>query len=239
MNFSQFKALTFDCYGTLIDWETGILSVLRPWAARNALTVADDGLLSAFARYEPVCERNTPGSIYPDVLRNVYRKIAEEFGVAAIPDDADALAQSVGDWPAFTDTPAALKTLQSRFKLVIVSNVDRASFERTNQKLGITFDAIVTAEEVGAYKPDHRMFERAHQTIESTGIHKNEILHVAQSLYHDHVPAKELGMTTLWVDRRGGKEGGATLPPDSPVTPDFTVVSMADAAKLLCGEAAN
>ncbi|MBI3872128.1 MAG: haloacid dehalogenase type II [candidate division Zixibacteria bacterium] len=234
MGFGAIKALTFDCYGTLIDWEQGILDRMRPWAERNGLQVADERLLELYGEIEAACEAATPTAPYTEILRTVHGRIATCLGVAPDAGEADRFAASVGDWMPFPDMADALRALKLRFKLVIVSNVDRASFARTNAKLGVTFDAIVTAEEVGAYKPDHRMFQRAFEVLETTGIRRHEILHVAQSLYHDHVPAKALGMRTAWVDRRKGLAGGgATRPPDVTVLPDYTVSSLAELVRLL------
>ncbi len=129
---SNIRALTFDCYGTLIDWEQGILSILRPWADRNRVAADDDALLAAYARAESACEPETPGALYPEILRRVQGRLAEVFGVAPSDEDAARLAQSVGDWPVFPDTPGALAEFKMRYKLVIVSNVDRASLARTN-----------------------------------------------------------------------------------------------------------
>lgn len=233
MTIRDFKALTFDCYGTLIDWETGLLAVLRPWAARHDRRVSDERLLEAFGKAEAAVERESPQMRYTDILRSVQARIAVAFGVPTIEAEAEALAQSVGDWPVFPDTAAALRELKQRHRLVIVSNVDHAAFARTNAKLGVAFDAIVTAEDVGAYKPDRRMFESAVSVLAGMGIRPSEILHVAQSLYHDHVPAKALGLTTVWVDRRGEKSGwGATVPPSAAVKPDLVVRTLAELAAL-------
>ncbi len=233
MDLAPFKALTFDCYGTLIDWESGILAVLRPWAARHGIAASDDRLLAAFATAESACEAATPGALYRDILRAAHARIAAHWGEAADAIEADTLAESVGSWPAFPDTIATLEKLKRRHKLIIVSNVDRASFARTQKTLVVPFDAVVTAEEVGAYKPDLRMFRRALEVISKWGIRPQEILHVAQSLYHDHVPAKSLGLATVWVDRRHGRAGwGATPRPAENVTPDLVVRTLADLAAL-------
>ena len=233
---TSIKALTFDCYGTLIDWERGIGDILHPWAQRHNLSVSAEELLAAFAEAESACEAATPSAVYPDILRAVHRRLADRFAVRPSREDVDALAQSVGDWPAFPDTPDALRELKKHYKLVIVSNVDRASFARTNLKLGVTFDAVVTAEEVGAYKPDHRMFERAFAVLREMGIDRTAILHVAQSLYHDHVPACQLGLTTCWVNRRQGKAGsGATPAADVDIEPDYMVAGLAELVTLLGG----
>jgi 2-haloalkanoic acid dehalogenase type II len=234
MRFDDFRVLTFDCYGTLIDWETGILEVLRPWAARAEISATDAEILGAFGEAESAAEHDLPTAIYPEILRATHRRMAKNFGVAGDGSAADLLGRSVGDWPAFADTTDALKRLQRRFKLIVVSNVDRESFARTQKQLGITFDAVVTAEEVGAYKPDARMFLRAMEVAKGFGAERGNILHVAQSLYHDHVPAKSFGLRTVWV-RRPSKRGefGATRDPGVDVKPDLTVHSMKELADVI------
>jgi 2-haloalkanoic acid dehalogenase type II len=229
----DFEALTFDCYGTLIDWESGIVAALRPWAEGHGLSPTDGALLDAYAACESACQRARPDALYPDILRDTHARIADRFGRPPSREDADRLAMSVGDWVPFDDTIDALKQLKRDHKLVIVSNVDRASFARTNEKLEIEFDAVVTAEQVGAYKPDPRMFHAAFEALQSLGVRRERILHVAQSLYHDHLPAKELGMSTVWVNRpslRG--RSGAAPPPDIDVHPDVTVTTLAEFAAM-------
>lgn len=233
MDWTQTKALTFDCYGTLIDWESGILAVLRPWGTRQGFELTDDELLAVYARAEPEVEKRFPTRRYSELLGDVMRQIGKELGGDVSEEDALRLARTVGDWPAFPDTPAALRRLQERFKLVIVSNVDRESFSRTNRHLGVTFDAIITAEEVGAYKPDHRMFLRAWDVLFGMGIDRTGCVHVAQSLYHDHVPVKALGGQSVWVDRRQGRPGGATAAPGVEVQPDLRVASLSELADLV------
>jgi len=229
VRLSSFRVLTFDCYGTLIDWESGILAVLRPWAARAGLAASADQLLDAFAAAEASCQNSDPRALYPQILRAAHARIAARWGKPADPAAAGALAESVGDWPAFSDTLAALAQLRSWHKLVVVSNIDRASFARTQKKLGVAFDAVVTAEEVGAYKPDVRMFHRALEVAAQWGARPADVLHVAQSLFHDHVPAKALGLKTVWVNRRQGRSGwGATPPPAENVTPDIVVRDLAE-----------
>lgn len=234
MNLTDFKALTFDCYGTLIDWELGLLSVLQPWVARHRIEVSGDRLLELFATAETACEREMPAQPYPKILCAVQRRIGEQLTAHASDADCEVLAKSVGEWPPFPDTVKALKELKRTYRLAIISNVDRASFARTNRRLEVKFDAIITAADVGAYKPDHRMFERAFAVLADMGIERNEILHVAQSLYHDHIPAQALGLTTVWVDRRHGLAGwGATAAPGVGVKPDLVVRSLADLAALV------
>jgi 2-haloacid dehalogenase len=231
LRLSEFRVLTFDCYGTLIDWESGILGVLRPWATRVGISVNDAALLASFAEAESAAEHESPGALYPEILRSTHARIAAHFRAAADTTAADSLASSVGDWPPFADTREALNRLHRRHKLMVVSNVDRASFAHTQKQIGVTFDAVVTAEEVGAYKPDPRMFRRALQVAATFGATPQQILHVAQSLYHDHVPAKTLGLSTVRV-RRPSRRGelGATPDPGVNVLPDLTVRSLAELA---------
>jgi 2-haloacid dehalogenase len=227
MKFDDFRVLTFDCYGTLIDWETGILAVLRPWATRAGISASDTELLGAFGEAESAAEHDMPSALYPDVLRATHACIAKHFNARQDADAADLLGRSVGDWPPFADTSDALKRLLRRFKLIVVSNVDRESFARSQKNLGIIFDAVVTAEEVGAYKPDAKMFRRALEVAKEFGAAPENILHVAQSLYHDHVPAKKFGLKTVWVQRPSKRgEFGATRDPGVDVKPDLTVHSM-------------
>jgi 2-haloacid dehalogenase len=237
MKFDDFRVLTFDCYGTLIDWETGILAVLRPWAKRVGISATDAEILGAFGKAESAAEHEMPSAIYPEILRATFARMAKHFSVASDASAADLFARSVGDWPAFADTSDALKRLQRRFKLIVVSNVDRESFARTQERLGITFDAVVTAEEVGAYKPDAKMFLRAMEAAKKFGAERENILHVAQSLYHDHVPAKSFGLKTVWV-RRPSKRGefGATRDPGVDVKPDLTVHSMKELVDMIEAE---
>lgn len=226
----EYRAITFDCFGTLIDWETGILTVLRAWAVRHRLETNDDKLLAAFSRAEPVEEHKKPGSLYSEILAGVMHRIADDFNASASNDDAKTLAESVGQWPVFPDTAAALTELQSRAKLIVVSNVDATSFAGAAPKLGITLDGVVTAEEVGAYKPDVKMFRRALEVVAELDVLPREHLHVAQSLHHDIVPATGLGISTCWIDRRAGKPGGATPEPTSAPRPDYMFTSMEELA---------
>ncbi|MFQ5775851.1 MAG: haloacid dehalogenase type II, partial [Kiloniellaceae bacterium] len=222
MKLTDFSALTFDCYGTLIDWETGIAQALRPWAARRGLAAGDDELLEAFARHENRLQAEHPGMLYPELLGRTLRAIAADFGARAGAEEEAAFGRSVKDWPAFPDSPGALAYLKRHYRLVIVSNVDRASFRHSNDRLGVDFDLVVTAEDVGSYKPGLAHFESALARLADMGIPKEKVLHTAQSLFHDHVPAKKLGLTTMWINRRAGKAGAAARPAER-VAPDFEV----------------
>ena len=232
MRLSDFSVLTFDCYGTLIDWETGIGEALAPWLTRAGVSVARDRVLEAFGELESAQQAATPGMRYPELLAEVHRGLAERFGIAPDAEAAAAFGASVGDWPAFPDSAAALAYLKQHYQLVILSNVDRASFARSNQKLGVAFDAVYTAEDIGSYKPDPRNFDHLLRHLAERGIAKAQILHTAESLYHDHVPAKRIGLATCWIHRRAGKEGhGATRVPDAEVRPDFRFASLAAMAE--------
>ncbi|KAA3607491.1 MAG: haloacid dehalogenase type II [Planctomycetota bacterium] len=235
MDLTSFKALTFDCYGTLVDWETGLLEVLRPWVGNHGLQIDDEMLLEAYAEAEALCERATPHALYPHILFAVHRELAGRFGLPPSAQEAERLSASVGEWPAFADTTEALRELKKHYKLVVISNVDKASFTRTNSRLGVEFDSVVTAEQVGAYKPDVRIFHYALEHLrKDLEIGPDDVLHVAQSLYHDHLPAKTLRLQTAWINRRLGQEGwGATRPPSEEVKPDLEVGSLAEFASLV------
>jgi 2-haloacid dehalogenase len=225
LDYGQFDALTFDCYGTLIDWEAGILAGLRPAVATRAADPSDDELLEAYARVESELEGG-PYRRYREILGRCLREVAADY--AAAPDLAEvaAFADSVGEWPAFPDSVAALARLHERFRLGVITNCDDDLFARSATRLETTFDWVVTAQQAGSYKPNEHNFEVAFERI---GLPRERILHVAQSLYHDHVPAKRLGLSTVWIDRRADRPGGGATPP-AEVTPDATFPDMASFA---------
>ena len=225
MRLSQFKALSFDCYGTLIDWEAGLTEALGPLADRAGVTAQQ--LLDAFGPVEHEVEEAYPALIYSQLLEKVHEGLSERFGVTPVPAEADAFGASVGDWPAFPDSAEALAYLKQHFQMIILSNVDRKSFTGSNRRLGVEFDAILTAEEIGSYKPDLRNFDYLLARVGEMGIAKNELLHTAQSLFHDHVPANRMGIASAWIDRRHDKPGGgATIMPDPMPHFDFRFTSM-------------
>ena len=227
LDFRRYAALTFDCYGTLIDWESGMLPILERWAERSSVDLRGDALLEVFATAEARAETEHPSMLYPDILRDVMKRLAKHFGAAHDESAANQFAQSIGEWPAFSDSGDALRSLKRHYKLAILSNVDRASFARSNQRLGVDFDVIVTAQDVGSYKPNLRNFETVLGWLGALGVGKDSVLHVAQSPYHDHVPAKKLGVASVWINRRQAKPShGATLPPKAPVIPDAEYPSM-------------
>jgi len=216
MILTSFTTLSFDCYGTLIDWEAGLLAALAPLVARAG--IARETALEDYAVQESAQEAETPTLRYADILTKVHARLAGHWGVGSTAEEDAAFGRSVPAWPAFPDSPAALAYLNRHYKLVILSNVDRASFAGSNRRLGVAFDAILTAEDIGSYKPDPRNFQYLLNHVAGMGCGREDLLHVAQSLYHDHVPANDAGITTCWIDRRAGKAGGgATKPP--PVAP--------------------
>lgn len=227
LDFDRFDALTFDCYGTLIDWETGILAGLRTILEPRGVTVDDEALLEAFARHEAALEAG-PYRRYRDVLAGAARGVSAELAVEPSDAEVDCFADTVGDWPAFPDTPAALARLAGRYRLGVITNCDDDLFAASNRRLGVTFDWIVTAEQARSYKPDPHNFELALARI---GLPRERILHVAQSLYHDHVPARRLGLATAWIDRRRDKPGFGATPP-AEATPDLVAPDMATFAAL-------
>jgi putative hydrolase of the HAD superfamily len=232
MKLTDFKALTFDCYGTLIDWEAGMIEALKPLTSMAPLGLSRNEILEAHARHESSQQLQTPAKIYRELLATVYRRLAEEWGVAASWSDCLAYGRSVKDWPAFADSAAALQYLKQHYKLVILSNVDNESFSASNEKLGIVFDAVYTAEDCGSYKPSSRNFEYMLDKLETLGIMKRDILHTAESMFHDHAPANRHGLASCWIYRRHGQEGsGATMTPASAPKYDFRFDSLADLVK--------
>jgi 2-haloalkanoic acid dehalogenase type II len=228
VKLTDFDALSFDCYGTLIDWESGIAAVLTAWAKRRGLGMDGEKLLSAYSSHEATAEVEHPSELYPDILARSIRALGNELGAEVNNADASALADSVPDWPAFEDSHDALTVLSKHYKLIILSNVDRTSFAGSNVRLGVEFTSIITAQDVGSYKPSARNFAALAAEAHRLGIGERKLLHVAQSLFHDHVPAKRAGLPTVWINRRRDRPGwGATPAPSADVTPDWEFPSMA------------
>jgi 2-haloacid dehalogenase len=227
LDFDGFDVLTFDCYGTLIDWERGILAALRAPLAAHGIAAADEDVLGAFARHEAEVEAG-PYRPYREVLGAVLEAMLGHFGAEPSAEERAAFGGSVADWPAFADSPTALAKLHERFKLAVITNCDDDLFAASEAKLGLTFDWVVTAQQAKRYKPNPRGFELM---FERVGLPPARILHVAQSLYHDHVPAKRLGLSTVWVDRRAGRPGFGATPP-AEASPDLTVPDMATLASV-------
>jgi len=227
MDFSSIRLITFDCYGTLIDWEAGMLTAFRQ-VLPNPDSFSDNQLLETYAAIESRLESG-PYLMYREVLTRAARELGRQLGVALSDDACRRFAGSVKDWQPFPDTVEALHVLATRFRLGIISNVDDDLFAATRDKLQAPFDFVVTAQQVKSYKPALRNF---HEAITRSGSRKEEMLHAAQSIHHDIVPAKELGLANAWVNRRFGKNGfGATIPAQA--QPMLEVHSLAELAERL------
>lgn len=227
LDYGAFDALTFDCYGTLIDWETGILTALRTLLPESA-GGDDDTLLAEYANAEAALEAGLY-TRYRSIAGEAMAAVARAHDVEPTAADVARLGASVADWPAFPDSHDALVALGGRFRLGVLTNCDDDLFAASQRRLGVDFDWIVTAQQVGSYKPDERNFHALLERLARDGIGPARVLHVAQSLFHDHAPAQRLGLRSVWINRRHGRPGrGATPPADA--RPDATFPSMADFA---------
>lgn len=229
MKLTQFKALTFDCYGTLIDWESGMIEALKPLTGKVGRALDRDAVLEAHARHESAQQLQTPAKLYRDLLPVVYRRLAEEWGVTATWAECVAYGRSIAHWPAFADSASSLQYLKQHYKLAILSNVDNESFAASNERLKVAFDAIYTAEDIGSYKPSNRNFDYMLEKLKTLGIKKHQVLHTAESLFHDHVSANKHGLASCWIHRRHDQKGfGATMNPGETPKYAFSFNSMAD-----------
>ena len=225
LDYGRFEALTFDCYGTLIDWEAGLTGAFAPVLRAHGVEADGEDILARYARYEAAAEAG-PYLRYRDVLATGLRGVAGELGFEPSAAEVAAFSGSVVDWPAFPDSTAALERLKGRFRLGVLTNCDDDLFAASNERLGVEFDWIVTAQQVGSYKPNERNFE---VLFERLALPRERILHVAQSLFHDHAPAGRLGLHSVWIDRRHDRPGsGAT--PEASAVPDATFTDMASFA---------
>jgi 2-haloalkanoic acid dehalogenase type II len=232
MRLTDYKALSFDCYGTLIDWESGMVEALSSLSARAKKPLTRDQILEAHARHESEQEAQTPTKLYRDLLPIVYKRLAEEWGVTVTVGECEAYGQSVQNWPAFPDSPGALQYLKKFYKLIILSNVDNRTFAHSNAKLDVEFDAIYSAEDIGSYKPNDANFHYMLNHLGDLGLEKGDLLHTAESLFHDHKPANRHKIAGCWIHRRHAQEGhGATMDPGETPTYDFHFTSMADLVK--------
>jgi len=227
IDFAEIRWLSFDCYGTLIDWETGILDALRPLLAARGRNLSDDGILELYAQVEA---REEAGEYRPyrEVLESVVRRIAARLVLSIGEPEARVLVRTIGSWPPFADSVDALARLKQRYKLAVISNVDDDLFAGTAHLLGDPFDLVITAQQARSYKPSRHNFELA---LEKIGEPAGRVLHCAQSLYHDIPPAKELGMGAVWVDRRSGRHGQGATPASSAIA-DLRVPDMKTLADL-------
>lgn len=230
-DLTQYKALSFDCYGTLIDWEAGLVSVLRLWSEDVGLDLGDEALLRAYADNEAAAMREQPGDLYPQLLAEALRRTGKSLGKPVSDQWAQRMGNSVPDWPAFGDSAEALDALGEHYELIILSNVHRDGFAGSNKKLKGEYAAIITAQDVGAYKPASPHFEALESWLAANGIDRRDLLHVAQSLFHDHVPAREHGLDSVWINRRHDRPGwGATPEPSGQWSYDAEYTSMAEFA---------
>lgn len=226
LDFSRFEILTFDCYGTLIDWETGILSALHRILSAHGKTIDDPTLLKLYGDFE---QRSEHGAYHPyrEVLASVVRQFGIELGFTPLDQEITSLADSLPDWNPWPDTVAALHQLKTRFRLAILSNIDDDLFAATRPKLEVAFDEVITAQQAQAYKPSLKLFELALSRINAPA---HRVLHVGQSIYHDVVPAQALGLATVWVNRPSARPGvGAVKAADA--KPDLEVSSLAALAQ--------
>jgi 2-haloacid dehalogenase len=231
-DFSSFRVLTFDCYGTLINWEAGILGCLRPLLNARGRTPSNDQILELYGNLE-LEQESGDYMPYRRVLQNVVRGFGQHFGFTPTAEEVASLPESLKRWQPFPDTVAALRALKTRYQLVIISNTDDDLFAETAKLLAVPFDHVITAQQAGSYKPSHKNFELALSRI---GRPKREVLHVAQSRYHDIAPARELGIANIWINRR--KQGAdATRPADA--QPDLELPDLASLAQSAVGATAE
>jgi len=231
LDFARFRAITFDCYGTLIDWEAGIFSALKPILATRALKISDAELLAHYSELEASAEAGEFHN-YRDVLQTVVRQFGECFGFTASHAEVRSLPDSMASWEPFPDTVAALRILKSRYRLAIVSNVDDELFAASAQKLQVPFDAVITAQQARCYKPDLRIFRLA---LERIGLPPDQVLHVGQSIYHDVIPAQSMGMATVWVNRPSPRRNAGAAKAASG-KPDLEVPDLQTLAELAIAE---
>ncbi|KAJ5901772.1 Haloacid dehalogenase type II [Penicillium taxi] len=213
---SDYRLLCFDVYGTLIDWEGGIIEALAPILHKSETQFSRKHLLTIFQELESKQQARTPAMPYSELLATVHPQLAQRLGVSApSSEESKQFGESVGSWPAFPDTVEALQRLSKTYKLVVLSNVDRASFAKSNagSLQGFPFDLIITAQDIGSYKPDPRNFAYMKKAVqEEFGVEPNQILQTAQSQFHDHRPARAAGIHSVWIERPGATMGNLDGP---------------------------
>jgi len=230
LNFREFDLLTFDCYGTLIDWEAGIFSAVKPILANHGKSVSDARLLEVYGELEAQAEAGKYRS-YREVLHEVVSGFGKKLAFTPTLDELPSLANSIQNWQPWPDTLAALNSLRSRYRLAIISNIDDDLFQATERHLRVNFDPVVTAEQARCYKPGLKIFNLA---LERTGTSRHRILHVGQSIYHDVLPAQSLGLATVWVNRSSARAGiGAVKPANG--RPDLEVATLEELAQMAVG----
>ena len=224
MDFDQFKLISFDCYGTLVDWKRSLTDIMNPFVTRHKLDLSKDQLFDLFLRADQksISEDYKP---YHDVLVSIMDEMGKELNINLMQTERTCLVDRFGDWTAFPDTTDALQELKKRYKLAIISNVDDELFDVTKRCLGVRFDYIITAKQVGSYKPSKNNFIKA---LEKFGLPSEHVLHVAQSIYHDIVPTNELGWSNVWVNRYNEPE--RTNPAEFP---DLEVPDLASLVRII------
>jgi putative hydrolase of the HAD superfamily len=229
MRLRDFDTLTFDVVGTLIDFETGILEWFRPALRRYGVAQTDKEILTAFAAVEDDYQREAPEKTFTEMLPLIYAGMTSKWDIEPREEDAEEFGGSIRSWPPFPDTVEALKELGTRYRLVAVTNADAWALGHMSTAMGDPFEERITCDEVGVNKPSPRVFEYVLEKLAPAGVDKRDVLHTAQSQYHDIVPASEVGFATMWIERRRGKGGfGATPRPERIATPTFHAASMAD-----------
>lgn len=218
LDFERFEWLSFDCYGTLVDWETGISNAVANALDAHDIRMSKSEILALFAEVEPQIQQGGRYLEYRRVLRRVVAMMGIKLDVQFSESEMNCLVNTIGSWPVFPDTRDALRAMKSRYNLAIISNVDDDLFAPTAEALEVELDVVVTAQQCGSYKPDHRNFRTA---LERMGIQKERWLHIGESMYHDIAPANELGIASVWVNRGHGQEGGATRPTDAKPDMEF------------------
>ena len=225
LDFTRYEILTFDCYGTLINWEAGILSALHRILSAHAKTLDDATLLKFYGDFELRSEEGIFRP-YKQVLASVVRQFGTQLGFTPTAEEIRSLPDSLPTWKPWPDTVAALKLLKNRFRLAILSNVDDDLFAATQLQLGVDFDEVITAQQAQAYKPSLKLFELALSRINAPA---HRVLHVGQSIYHDVIPAQALGLATVWVNRPSARPGVGAVK-SANANPDLTVTSLAELA---------
>jgi len=239
-DFKSCEVLSFDCYGTMIDWEEGIWGAFQPIIqSNNATQITRQSALQSFAKIETTLERENPTLRYDHLLSEVHSQFAKQQELETTTELNNVFGQSVKHWPAFNDSTEALQRLKQHFKLVILSNVNRSGFAESNKKLGIEFDAIYTAEDIGAYKPNSRNFDYLiEHGSKDLGVTRESIFHVAQSLHHDHVPASRVGLKKIWIDRQNLENsdawGATAVVPERPEI-DYRFTTLKEFADAVLG----
>lgn len=232
LDFNRYQWLSFDCYGTLVDWETGISDAVAEALTRQGIHKSHSEILQLFANAEPRVQSSPDYLDYRHVLREVMATIGSDLGLRLTESELACLVDTLPRWPVFPDAADALSAMKSRYKLAIISNVDDDLFAGTARALGIEFDAVLTSQQARSYKPNLRNFNLAAQRME---VEKAEWLHIAESLYHDIGPANRLGIASVWVNR--ADRGGGTRQTDA--VPDLTVPDLATLAQMMGLNSAN